>query len=212
MTSRWGPMGWMTLHSISVCYPENPDYTDKAMVNRFIDLFAECITCPSCKGHFTSMFSTYTRMHPDWANSRFNLFVAICRIHNTVNKRLDKPRFAAVREALQTLINITNVTPAHVFRSSYIQYVINNWVRQGDGEGMILANSGRQMMKINNEYWSLREVLYRDLSFPEADLLELVPENPQMYNIGNGTRPFVPSTIGSVGFSLKGGRLSLARR
>lgn len=205
-------MGWMTLHSISVCYPENPDYTDKSVVKRFIDLFADCITCPSCKQHFSSMFSTYQRMHPEWANSRFNLFVAICRMHNTVNKRLDKPRPASVKEALQMLINITNVTPACVFRGNYIQYVINNWARQGDGDGMIFANSGRGMMKINNEYWSLREVLYTDVSFPEADLLEIVPENPQTYNIGNGMRPFVPSNIGNIGFSFKGGRLSLRGR
>jgi len=212
MTSRWGPMGWMTLHSISVCYPENPDYNDKTVVKRFIDLFAECITCPSCKGHFISMFSAYQRMHPDWANSRFNLFVAICRMHNTVNRRLDKPRPSTVQQALQTLISATSVTPARVFRNNYIQYVINNWIRQGDGDGMINANSGRAMMRLNNEYWALREVLYSNVSFPEADLLELVPENPQMYSIGNGMRPFVPSNVGNIGFSLKGGRLSLGRR
>lgn len=205
-------MGWMTLHSISACYPEIPSQGDKDMLKRFMHLFGECITCPSCKNHFASMFSTYQRMHPEWANSRFDLFVAVCRMHNTVNKRLDKPRPASVQQALQTLISATSVTSPRVFRSNYIQYLINNWARQGDGEGMIFASSARQMMRINNEYWSLREVVYTDLSFPEANLLELVPENPQTYNLGNGMRPFVPSNIGNVGFSFKGGRLSLGRR
>jgi hypothetical protein len=205
-------MGWMTLHSISVCYPENPSNFDKETLKRFMNLFADCITCPSCKNHFTSMFSTYQRMHPEWANSRFDLFVAICRMHNTVNKRLDKPRIATVREALATLVSATTVTSAPVFRASYIQYLLNNWMRQGDGDGRIYANVARQMMKINNEYWSLREVQYISLIFPETDLLEFVPENPNMYNIGNGVRPFVPSTLGNVGFTLKGGRLSLSRK
>lgn len=205
-------MGWMTLHSISVCYPENPSQADKEIVKRFMNLFGECITCPSCKNHFRSMFETYTRIHPEWANSRFNLFVAICRMHNTVNKRLDKPRIATVRESLATLVAATSVTPQSVYRANYIQYVLNNWIRQGDGEGMIYANVARNMMKINNEYWSLHEVPYLSIIFPETNLLELVPENPQMYNLGNGITPFVPANIGNIGFSFKGGRLSLGRR
>lgn len=205
-------MGWMTLHSISVCYPENPDQNDKIIVGKFLELYSDTITCPSCKQHFRSMFATYTRIHREWADSRFNLFVAICRLHNTVNKRLDKPRPATVNEAVQTLIAATQVTPPSVFRKNYIQYVINNWVSQGGGEGMIFANAGRQMLGINNDYWSRHEVSYSSLSFPEANLLELVPENPKMYDLGNGMRPFVPSSIKNVGFTFKGGRLSLGGR
>lgn len=212
MTSRWGPMGWMTLHSISVCYPENPHPNDKAIVSRFLELFRDSIACPSCKNHFTGIFSTYIRIHPEWANNRFNLFVMICRLHNTVNKRLDKPTPSTVKDAIQTLIQATSVTPQSIFRRNYIQYVINNWAAYGGGEGMIFASAGREMMKINNEYWSIREVPYSSLVFPEADLLQVVPENPQIYNLGNGTRPFVPSTLGNVGFRLKGGRLTLSRR
>lgn len=205
-------MGWMTLHSISVCYPENPQPGDKVIVARFIELFTECIPCPSCKNHFTSMFATYTRKHPEWANSRFNLFVAICRLHNTVNKRLDKPRPATVQQALQTLITATSRASPAIFRQNYIRYVINNWSKQNDGEGMIFANAARGMMRLNTEYWSLREVSYDSLSFPEADLLETVPENPQMYNLGNGTTPFVPSSLTNVGFRFTGGKLSFGRR
>jgi len=205
-------MGWMTLHSISVCYPENPGQGDKEILKRFMKLFAESITCPSCKNHFTSMFDTYTKIHPEWANSRFDLFVAICRLHNTVNKRLDKPRISTVRDALITLAAATSVTSASVFRTSYIQYLLNNWIRQGDGEGMIFANVARQMMKINTEYWSFREVSYHSVVFPEANLLEFVPENPKIYNLGNGMQPFVPANISNVGFRLTGGRLTLGRR
>jgi Erv1 / Alr family len=209
MTSHWGPMGWMTLHSISVCYPEIPSKDDKEILYRFMNLFKESIACPSCRNHFTSMFDTYTQRHLDWANSRFNVFVTMCRLHNTVNKRLEKPSPSTVREALQTLITATSVTPARVFRRNYINYIISNWARQGDGEGRIFSNSGRHMLKIDIEYWSLREVLYSDISFPEANILEIVPENPQLYNIGNGLRPIVPSSLKNVGFRIRNGKLSL---
>jgi hypothetical protein len=205
-------MGWMTLHSISVCYPNNPDQNDKAIVRTFLELFRDSITCPTCKQHFTSIFATYTIMHPDWANSKFDLFVMICRLHNTVNKRLDKPSPATVDDAIKTLIAATSVTSPSIFRRNYIQYVINNFSAYHSGEGIIFANSARQMMRINNEYWSTREVAYSSLSFPEANLLELVPENPEMYNLRNGMRPFIPSSLRNVGFSLRGGRLTLARR
>ena len=205
-------MGWMTLHSISVCYPENPTQSDKTTVKTFLELFRDTIACPNCKNHFTSIFNTYTHIHPDWANSRFDLFVMICRLHNTVNKRLDKPSPATVSDAIQTLISATQVTSPSVFRKNYINYLLLNWRSYGGGDGMIFTNKARQMMKINNEYWSMREVSYSSLLFPEADLLELVPPNPQMYNLGNGMKPFIPSNLANVGFTFKGGRLSLGRR
>lgn len=209
MTSRWGPMGWMTLHSISVCYPEHPSPQDKAILQRFLERFAECITCPSCKGHFTRMFASYRRIHPDWAESRQNVFVMICRMHNTVNKRLDKPRPASVKECLDTLKNATRVTTPFLFRHNYIQYVINNWAFDNSGEGFMMKGAARELFKINSEYWSLRETSYEGLEFQEADVLEEVPEGTEHYKIGNGILPFNPSLV-KAGFRLQGGRLSLA--
>jgi hypothetical protein len=208
MTSRWGPMGWITLHSISLNYPVNPTHEDKGIVKRFLDRFAECITCPSCKNHFTTIFANYQRRHPEWANTRFDLFLFIVRAHNTVNKRLDKPILATVKDCLDTLKNISKITHFSVYRQNYMSYILTNWGRQFDGEGMIMANVGRDLIKINNEYWNLRETDINTIEFPEENVMEFVPEN----------RPINPPGLGTislqrpVGFRIKGGKLSLGGR
>lgn len=211
MTSRWGPMGWMTLHSISICYPETPTVEDKKIISTFLDSFSECITCPSCKGHFISIYGKYRSMYPNWADSRFNLYVMICRLHNTVNKRLDKPRPATVFESIQTLKAATKLTSPANFRLKYIQYVFSNWGNQSTGEGFMAMNAARQMRKINNEYFIPREVSFDSLNFPEADLLRIVPENSENYSIGNGIPSYLP-IMKHVGLQFKGGKLTFVRR
>ena len=81
-------------------YPENPSTNDKEILRKFLSDFSESITCPHCERHFKVMFENYRRAHPDWADSRFNLFLFIARAHNTVNKRLEKPLKSSVQECL----------------------------------------------------------------------------------------------------------------
>ena len=78
MTKLWGPLGWMTLHSVSAIYPESPSQEEKVLLNSFVEAFKETITCPTCKNHFTRMFHTYKIIHPEWNSSRFDLFLFVC--------------------------------------------------------------------------------------------------------------------------------------
>ena len=147
MTKLWGPLGWMTLHSISAIYPENPSQEDKLILKRFLDLFSETITCSSCKSHFKNMYQSYTIQTPTWWNSRYDLFLFIARAHNTVNLKLDKPRPSTIQESIDLLKMNTRITSGSEFRNRYIAYLINNWVREAGGEGMIQAGNARQMQK-----------------------------------------------------------------
>lgn len=161
-------MGWMTLHSISVCYPEEPTAEDKAILNEFMHAFAFTITCPSCNQHFSSMFNGYKQSVPSWNNSRKDLFLAVCRMHNTVNKRLDKPSPKTVKECIDSLKNATSYTSPSEFRKKYIEYLRSQWRVHVPG---MQINSVDKMRKINNEYWSAREVLYSDITFPEDNVI-----------------------------------------
>jgi len=42
-TKIWGPLGWMTLHSISAIYPEKPSFADMEILKKFMDFFAATI-------------------------------------------------------------------------------------------------------------------------------------------------------------------------
>ena len=209
MTKIWGPMGWMTLHSISLNYPENPVYEDKLIVKRFLDKFAESITCNSCKVHFQAMYQSYIRSHPDWADSRFDLFLFMARAHNTVNKRLDKPLIRTVSDCLETIKSNVRNTSLSQFRYNYIHHVIRNWVSTRSGEGMIFGNAAREMDKINNEYWNLRETDLNTVSFPEEDITTSIEQQrPSL----SAAIPGMPNIRSNIGFKMVGGRLSLGGR
>lgn len=173
MTKVWGPLGWMTLHSISICYPDNPTSEDKRVLNEFMHAFESCITCIHCRQHFQTMFSDYKNKIPNWSNSKRDLFIAICRMHNAVNKRLDKPQSKSIQESIEWLIRATSYTSSHEFRKKYCEYLLKDWwYQRNHGEGLSGYMSAELVKKINEEYWNKREVLYSDISFEEDNILE----------------------------------------
>ncbi len=173
MTKVWGPMGWMTLHSISICYPDNPSETDKRILNEYMNAFGSCITCVYCRNHFGSMFSDYKSRVPSWANSKRDLFIAICRMHNAVNKRLDKPQSKTVEECIEWLKRATAYTSPRDFRQKYSEYLLRDWwYQRNHGEGFSAYAEAEKVKKINEEYWNQREVSYSDVSFQEDNVME----------------------------------------
>jgi len=202
MTKLWGPLGWMTLHSVSLIYPEQPTQAEKMIASRFLDLFADTISCNACKLHFKSILTIYKHLHPDFLNSRQNFAIFVFRAHNTVNKRLDKPIPSTVAACLATLKQATSQTSLAQFRTAYISYLYRNWRREFTGEGMMIVANVKELDKINNEYWSPREIPIPDLV--EADVVSPIEKtNSRISPSGN-----LSST--KVGFI--GGKLKLTRR
>ena len=183
MTKVWGPMGWMTLHSVSVCYPDEPTDVDKKILSEFMNSFSATITCMSCRQHFNDLFSIYKRGVPSWLNSKKDLFLAICRMHNSVNKRLDKPIPKTVEECLQTLKNATSYTTPSEFRKKYIEYLYRDWNIYGRGTGYqtIAYINIDKMKKINEEYWNSHETSYDSIEWRDGDVINF-PNKP--VNIG----------------------------
>ena len=207
-TKFWGPLGWMTLHSISAIYPENPTLEEKAILNSFMESFRESITCPHCKGHFTSMFNTYRIRHPEWNTSRFDFFLFVCRAHNTVNKRLDKPIFPTINDCIERLKLNTQQNSATTYRNAYINYLINNWTKEFTGDGAIFLQSAKTMKKINEEYFTPRDEGFTNLKFDrDASVTDFIPEDSRVYNVG----PHLPNAarFSNVRVGFVGGRLRL---
>jgi len=189
MTAIWGPLGWMTLHSISVAYPETPDQNDKSELNLFMDAFGNSITCMDCRSHFSTIFRKYKADVPSWNSSRYNLFLAICRLHNSVNKRIDKPAPRTVLDCLNSLRNATSQTSQLQFREKYFEHVIRNWSHQQYiSIGISSLNSAKKMKSLHENYWKSRITSYVELTFPEADIYNFAVEAaPQKaYRAGGG--------------------------
>lgn len=207
-TKIWGPLGWMTLHSVSTIYPEKPTQADRLLIEEFINAFRDTIACPYCKNHFSQMFSKYRQLHPEWNSSRQGLFIFICRAHNTVNRRLDKPIYKTVSECIETLKNATSVKSQGEFRKAYLDYLVKNWSRQTDGEGMMMMGFVRKMIKINNEYFNIRDVSYSDITIQEDNVLEFIPEDTSKYRAVSG----VPDPIYYRGLKIGFKNGSIVRR
>ena len=209
MTKYWGPLGWMTLHSISLNYPDTPSVEDKQILIRFMDNFTESITCQYCQSHFKTIFQTYKGLFPSWNSSKYDLFVFIARAHNTVNKRLDKPLIRTVAQCLETIKSNTKNTSLSGFCQSYINYLISNWSRELSGEGRLKIGHSKQLQKINNEYWSFREVDIDSLNFPETDVLFDIEQRSVLPKATGGLPSIYKGSLPIVGFRFSGGKLKL---
>lgn len=209
MTSLWGPLGWMTLHSISLIYPEVPSQTDKEILKRYMGLFRDSITCPYCHQHFKVIFQNYVVRHPEWNTSRFNFFLFIVRAHNTVNKRLNKPKLASVRECLDAYRRNTQINSGVVYRQKYLEYLTRNWSREMTGDGMMHMGETRALRQINDEYWNRLTDDSIDTFDMNADVLQLIDETPPTRSImsASGLPVSVPNKSLHIGF--KGGRFRL---
>jgi hypothetical protein len=209
MTSLWGPLGWMTLHSVSLLYPEIPSSTDKQIVKRFVELFRDSLSCPTCHNHFKIIFNNYVSRHPEWADSRFNFFLFVVRAHNTVNKRLNKPKPATVRECLDTFYNNTRVTDAFTYRQKYMDYLTRNWGREMTGEGMMHMGEVRELKKIMNEYWNPKTDISTATFDFNANVLDFIDETPSHRSVmtRTGAISMVPNK--PISGALQGGRFRI---
>jgi len=208
-------MGWMTLHSISLLYPENPSADDKQILRTFLNDFAESITCPHCEQHFKAMFDNYKRTHRDWADSRFNLFLFIARCHNTVNRKLEKPLKNSVKACLDAIASASQYTSMSDFRKKYIDYVIRRMSAEMSGDNLVKVGYGKSMRRTNESYWNSKVTTDTSSFNMDADVLEFINDQSSTvkYMFGgsnSGLTTFDRSSIPSIGF--KGGRLRLTTR
>ena len=199
----------MTLHSVSMLYPEAPSQADKEILRRYMDSFRDSISCPQCQQHFKVIFQNYTTSHPEWNSSRFQFFLFVVRAHNTVNRRLNKPRPATVQACLDMYFANTKFNSGLVYRNKYLEYLIRNWGREMTGDGMMHVGEARQMKRITEEYWNQKTDESTATFDMTADVDTPINELPPTRNImtSRGTLSAMSSKLTSIG--LREGRFRL---
>lgn len=170
MTAIWGPLGWMTLHSVALSYSEVPTDSEKLLMSKWLDLFRDTITCVHCREHFTNMLAKYRNFNPTFLNSRQSLVIATFRMHNAVNKRLTKPIYNTVAECVSTLEQTFQHRPALDYRNAYLAHIINYWKSMQDVSGIVAVRKIQEMKKIEKEYFTSKSV-----SLNVADELVVLP-------------------------------------
>ena len=201
MTAIWGPLGWMTLHSVALAYPEQPTQTERELMRSWIELFRDTITCPHCRDHFTTMLAAYRASFPDMLASRQTFAMFTFRAHNAVNKRLKKPVYLTLDDCMNTLKANVKSRSARDYRVSYINHATRHWKTFQDITGIAALKKLNEMKKIETEYISLRDTnfevtLKEDVVVLPQDMLEARTESEPV-------RPFrVAPTVGGGGFRI----------
>ena len=167
MTSIWGPLGWMTLHSVASCYPDAPTPAESTLINTWLDMFQMTITCPSCREHFGNALNGYRRTYPTMLSSRKDLMLFTFRAHNAVNRRLNKPVYTSVADCFEQLRNNVKTRTARDYRSSYLNHIRRFWRTMQDASGFTSLKKINEMTKIEVEYIQKHDNNF-EVDIPEA--------------------------------------------
>ena len=82
----WGPGLWLTLHSITYAYPENPASTDVNQHRTFMTSLQHVLPCQGCREEYTK----YISESPPNLSTKDNFIQWMVDFHNHINKRLHK--------------------------------------------------------------------------------------------------------------------------
>lgn len=94
----WGPIFWMTIHIVALGYSETPTFAEKRAAKEFFEGLQFLLPCAICREHYREHL-TEKPVSP-FLDSRKALFSWTVALHNSVNKKLNKPTVTET-EALQ---------------------------------------------------------------------------------------------------------------
>lgn len=211
MTSIWGPLGWMTLHSTAFAYPEVPTVSEQNLMSTWLDMFRDTITCPSCKQHFTGLLFSYRSQFPHFLRSQHDFVIFTFRAHNAVNKRIQKPLYSSVEACVDTLRTAVRTRTARDYRTAYLNHIGRHWRSLQDITGIVAMKKINEMRKIETEY-----IGTRDTNFTQTIRSDIVvlPQDTLTRAPGEQTPSritFSAQKTGAAGFRITPGGIRLLR-
>lgn len=86
--NKWGPSGWIFLHTITFNYPEKPTTQDKKKYINFFNLVGDILPCKYCR----KSYKIYIKYIPIkyFVDSREGITYWLYNIHNLVNNKIFK--------------------------------------------------------------------------------------------------------------------------
>jgi len=87
-TTKWGPEGWILLHSVPFYYPiRNPSLSTQARFREFFGVLRELLPCIYCRRSYSDYWDQLD-IDPYLKMGRKGLFEWTYHLHNLVNKKL----------------------------------------------------------------------------------------------------------------------------
>eukprot|EP00898_Chlorokybus_atmophyticus_P001282 jgi/Chlat1/2154/Chrsp17S02731 len=88
-----GRSTWTLLHTLAAQFPERPTKQQQRDAKELITVLSRIYPCGDCARHFQQILKN----DPPVVSSGFELAQWLCRVHNVVNRSLNKPQFNCQR-------------------------------------------------------------------------------------------------------------------
>ena len=86
--NKWGPGGWIFLHSMTFNYPNEPTDYDKERYSKFFKICGEMLPCRYCRDSY-NIYIKYLPIEP-FLDSREGVCYWFYKIHELVNNKIFK--------------------------------------------------------------------------------------------------------------------------
>ncbi len=86
--NKWGPGGWIFLHTITFNYPEKPTKADKKKYTDFFNMVGGMLPCKYCRDSY-NIYAKYVPINK-FVDSREGITYWLYYIHNLVNDKIFK--------------------------------------------------------------------------------------------------------------------------
>lgn len=84
-----GRKSWSVLHTMAAYFPMQPSASDQQQMASFLHIFSRFYPCEECAADMRQDLKS----EPPRTENRVELSQWLCRLHNKVNAKLDKPLF-----------------------------------------------------------------------------------------------------------------------
>jgi hypothetical protein len=144
-------------------YPNTPTEAERLLMVKWLDLFRDTITCPSCQAHFAELLASYRAQFPNMLYSRRDFLLFTFRAHNSVNKRIGKPVYGTVQECFDLLRKNVQFNKAQSFRITYTNHITRHWRTFQDASGMSAMKKINEIKKIEMQYMAPRSNEFEEI-------------------------------------------------
>jgi len=146
----------------------------------------------------------YSRKFPTWMENRRGVVEFVLRAHNTVNSRTYKPVYTLEGSVAE----LQRILPESIIgqkRQEYILYIRSDWMKNMTLAGISSAPKLRELLAIEDNYWSRRPFKWSDLLKFKGIAINPIVEQMSVLN----STPNIPKiTVPVRGYSLpKAGRI-----
>lgn len=133
----WGPVYWRMFHYITLTYPINPTQENKNMIKTFFtEIVPNILPCPLCRNHFKENLKI-NPLTDDILDYKLKLVLWLSKIHNYVNKQLDKKEIS-IEDSLVMLFSPIELydgedeEDTNKYNKEYLEKTYKNLINKND--------------------------------------------------------------------------------